>query len=208
MPWSQRLAWRLKPGLEGHEIQRGERPPLSCTKPTDFWQATNKKKRGKKRLVCKVSLLISCLLVYKYKCFITFLTELRCSLLQIQYVSPAATHTRTHAHTDRNTRAVLAPVVKQLSEMWQCGAHMLHHCHLPITCIPSPPSPYLHPSAFSDAGIWQGHIRSLVIHQLYRGKGWGGGAVLSQTPSQVATKARLLFVLSLHFCFWEVGFFI
>lgn len=119
--------------------------PLSCTKPTDC----DKKNIDYVQMIRKFlfhvltssfmsSFMSSC------KCFFTYLTEPQCSFFHI--CVPCPLHPlHTHIHT--LTLRVLAPVAKQLSEMWRCGVPMLHHCHLPITCIPSPPSPSpLYPS--------------------------------------------------------------
>lgn len=123
------------------------------------------------------------------------------------------------SHRDRpgrtHTYRALAPVAKQLSEMWWCGTLMFHHCHLPITCIPSPPSlpaPPPHPSAFLDTGLWQGHIHSLAIHHLLGGLCGGvlrrGEAVMSQTPSQIGIVPDFCLSLSPFFCIRILIFFL
>lgn len=92
----------------------------------------------------------------------------------------------------RRTHLGLAPIAKHLSEKWRCGATMLHHCHLPITCLPSPPFAFPPSiSVFRHRALTRAHASPNHTSPL-QGGAVKGDAVVSQTPSLVGIGAKFM----------------
>lgn len=112
-----------------------------------------------------------------------------CSLLQ--------THTHTHAHTSTATPAwcvsVACPSLSSPSLLCSFSSFMFS-------------SPPLHPSAFSDTMLWQGHVHSLVIHHLYSGVCGGRGSGCPKLLHKLGECQISVCPFAMFLCVWGVFF--